>query len=279
LNGDDVVKRWAVPIVVTLIGAMTAGPIVGLLAGILAALVWPPLAEWWNTHRYLQAVARQDRFLEEYDVCAVSPVDYERMRLATWGETDPSKAFLLDRKTMRKAKLTYPTKAKTEADKKARWDQEEERRRSLGFPSQSMRREYQAEWPYYKPHYEHLKSGIKVRTCWLCDQNNAEQDQSHREIWERVEHEEAEEKAKSDSADALFCIGEIPPANTLRCEEAEQFYARLKSKYTELHAATAASDWKGRAAINDGHSLILRRINAARACGKYGPCTVHTSTA
>jgi hypothetical protein len=78
------------------------------------------------------------------------------------------------------------------ADKKAAWDNEEERRRSLGFPSQSVRRDYKAEWPYYKPHYQHLKEGIKVASCWLCDQNNAEQDQRHREIWGRLEREEAE---------------------------------------------------------------------------------------
>jgi hypothetical protein len=119
LEGLHVLKQWMVPIVAASIGAMMSGPIVGLLAGILAALVWPSLYEWWHTRRYMQAVERQEKFLEEYDVCAISSADYERFFLATIGETDPSKAFLLDRKTMRKAKLTYPTKAKTEADKKA----------------------------------------------------------------------------------------------------------------------------------------------------------------
>ena len=59
------VKRWAVPVVVALIGAIMGGPIVGLLAGILAALVWPPFADWWHTRRYLRAVERQEKFLEE----------------------------------------------------------------------------------------------------------------------------------------------------------------------------------------------------------------------
>jgi hypothetical protein len=192
LEGDHVVKQWAVPIVVAVIGAMLGGPIVGLLAGILAALVWPSLSGWWIFRRYARAIEMQNKFLEEYDVCAISPADYEGMRLATLGETDPNTAVLLDRKAIREAKLIYPTKAKTAADKKAAWDNEEERRRSLGFPSQSVRRDYKAEWPYYKPHYQHLKEGIKVTSCWLCDQNNAEQDQQHREIWGRVEREEAE---------------------------------------------------------------------------------------
>ena len=39
------VKQWAVPISVALICATMGGPIVGLLAGILAALVWPPFAD------------------------------------------------------------------------------------------------------------------------------------------------------------------------------------------------------------------------------------------
>ena len=60
----------------------------GLLAGILAALVWSPLSEWWCTGRYLQAAERQEKFLEEYDVCAVSPADepnkrFRRLQLAT----------------------------------------------------------------------------------------------------------------------------------------------------------------------------------------------------
>jgi hypothetical protein len=152
-------------------------------------------------------VERQDKFLEEYDVCAVSTADCERLRLAALGETDPGKAFLMDRKTLRKAKLTNPTKAKTAADRKNAWDKEEERRRSLGFPSQNVRRDYEAEWPLYKPHYQHLKAGIKVETCWLCDQNNAGQDQRHLELMAKLERDQAEAKAKIDSADALFCIG------------------------------------------------------------------------
>src|SRR4051812_5730505 len=112
------VKQWPVPIIVAVIGAMTGGPIVGLLAGILAALVWPALSGWWLSRRYAQAVGRQDKFLEEYDVCAVSPADYEMLLLGTLGETDPGKAFLMDRKTLRKAKRIYPTKAKTAADRK-----------------------------------------------------------------------------------------------------------------------------------------------------------------
>ena len=266
-------NRWMMPIVVALIGAILGGPIVGLLAGILAALVWPPLTKWWHTRRYLQAVERQDKFLEEYDVCAVSPADYERFRLATWGETDPSKAFLMDRKTLRHAKLSYPTYAKTAADRKAVVDKEEDRRRRLGLLTQEEARNYKVAWPYFKPHYEHLKSGIKVPSCWLCDQNTEEQDRSHLEIWGRAEREDAEEKAKNDSATALFCFNELPPANSIKCEEAEQFYTKLKLKYSELRAA--CTDWKDRQPINEGYSLILGRINAARACGKYGPCTVH----
>jgi hypothetical protein len=99
------VKQWAVPIFVALIGALMGGPIAGLLAGILAALVWPSLSGWWLSRRFEQLVERQTKFLEEYDVGAVSTDDYERMTLATWGETDPSKAFLMDRKAMRKLKL------------------------------------------------------------------------------------------------------------------------------------------------------------------------------
>ena len=274
-KGDDMVMRWAVPIIAALIGGTTNGWIIGLLAGILAALVWPPLAEWWTTNRYLKLVERQNEFLERYDVCAVSPADYERMLLATWGETDPSKAFLLDRKTMRKAKLAYPTKAKTEADRKDRFDKEEERRRRLGFPSQNVRRDYKADWPLYKPHYKHLKAGIKIETCWLCDQYTLEQNASHLEMLERLEREEDEEKAKIDAADTLFCIGEIPPAKTLRCEDAEQLYERLKVKYAELRAADC--NWKDMAAISEGYSLILSRINDARACGTYGLCTVHVA--
>ena len=197
LEGDVMVYRWAVPISVALGSAMIAGPIVGLLVGILTALVWPPLAEWWNTRGYLQAVDRQSKFLEEYDVCAVSPADYEKMFLAVLGETDPSKAFLMDRKTMRQARRIFPTKAKTKADKKILWDKEEERRRSLGFPSQSQQRDFKAESPLYKPHYQHLKTGIRVATCWLCDQNTAEQDQRHFEIWSQVERDEAEERGKA----------------------------------------------------------------------------------
>ncbi len=266
-------KRWAIPIVVTLIGAITGGPIIGLLAGILAALVWSPLAQWWTSRGYLKAVKRQINFLEKYDVCSISPSDYERLLLATLGETDPSKAFLMDRKTIRNAKLAYPTKAKTDADRRDLFDKEEERRRRLGFPSQNIIRDFKAEHPYYKPHHQHLKDNIKVENCWLCDQNNAEQNRSHREIWDRYEREESDEKAKNDAANALFRIGEIPASNTLRCEEAENFYVKLKIKYDELRSASP--NWKDSAAIKDYYFLILNRINAARACGKYGPCTVH----
>lgn len=269
------VKRWAIPIVVTLIGAAMGGPIVGVLAGILAALVWPLLTAFWQFQRYLQLIERQEKFLEEYDVYAVSPAEHQGFFLATLGETDPGKAFLMDRKAIRMAKLAYPTKAKTAADRKALWDKEEERRLTLGFPSQNTRRDYQAEWPYHKPHYRHLKAGIKVATCWLCDQDTADQDQTHLEIWSRFEREEAEEKAKDDSAKALFNIGEIPPANTLRCEEAEQLYAKLKLKYAELHGVAAEADLNERGRIYDAYFLIQGRINAARACGKYGPCTIH----
>jgi hypothetical protein len=191
------VKRWLVPMVVALVCVAVAGPVVGLLAGILAALVWPPFTMWWDVRRYQQAVERQSKFLEEYDVCAVSTADYESLVLATWGDTESGKAVLLDRKALRKAESLYPTKAKTAADKKAIYDKEEERRLGLGFPSQSVRRDFKSEWPLYKPHYQHLKSGLKVETCWLCDQDSDEANQRHLEIWSRVEREGAEQNTIS----------------------------------------------------------------------------------
>ena len=179
LEGEHVVSQWVIPIIVALIGAATGGPIVGLLAGIFVALIWPRLSEWWHTRRYLQAIERQEKFLEEYDVCAVSPADYERFLLAILGETDPNKALLMDRKTMRLARGLYPTKAKTAADKKAAWDAEEDRRRTLGLPTQEEARKPGVDARYYKPHYQHLKAGIKVPSCLLCDQNTEEMDRRH----------------------------------------------------------------------------------------------------
>jgi hypothetical protein len=132
------VQRWAIPIIAALIGGIAGGPIIGLLTGILAALVWPPFSKWWTTRRYLQLVERQTEFLKEYDVGSISPDDYEMMLRATFYETDPNTAFLMDSKAMRKAKLAYPTKAKTEAEKKERFNKEEERRQRLGFPSQTV---------------------------------------------------------------------------------------------------------------------------------------------
>jgi hypothetical protein len=76
---------------------------------------------------------------------------------------------------------------------------------------------------YYKPHYQHLKEGIKVPSCLLCDRNNEWLDQRHLEIWGRVE----EEDAKYDAALALFGFEELPPPKTIRCEEAEPQSGRM----------------------------------------------------
>lgn len=250
--------------------------VIGLLACILAALVGPRLVVWWLTRRYMRAADRQEKFLEEYDVCAVSPADYERFLLGILGPDDP-KAFLMNRKALRLAKSLYPTKAKTAADRQAAWDQEEDRRRRLGLPTQQEARDLKVVGRYYKPHYEHLKAGIKVPSCLLCDLNNEEMDRSHLEIWGRAEREEEEERAKYNAALALFGFKELPPPKTIRCEEAELLYAKLKSKYSELHGA--ATDYADKGRIIDGHSLVLGKINAARACGKYGPCTKHVPRA
>jgi hypothetical protein len=175
-----------------LVGAAAGGPIVGILAGILAALIWPRLSEWWHTKRYLQAIERQEKFLEEYDVYAVSSADYMSFRSAVFGETDPSKALLMDRRAMRLAKRLYPTKAKTAADKKSAWDAEEDRRRRLGLPTQEEARNPGVAARYYKPHYQHLKAGIKDPSCLLCDRNNEEMDRHHLEIYGRAEQEAAD---------------------------------------------------------------------------------------
>jgi hypothetical protein len=90
-----------------------------------------------------------------------------------------------------------------------------------------------------------------------------------------AEQDEIEAKMTYDEAIALFGFKELPPPNTIRCEEIEQFNAKLWSKYNQLNAAT--SDRKASATVNAGLSLISKRIRAAGACGKYGPCTIHVS--
>lgn len=185
------VKRWAAPIIATLVGCIWDGAIIGLLSGILTALIWPPLADWWKTRRFLNLVKIQDRFVEEYDVHPIPQYNLDQMLFVA---CDSRKDFLLYKEEMRKVKAITPTKLKAAAERKELFDKEESRRKRLGFPSQSMRRDHKVSWPYNIPHYQHLKEGVKFETCWLCDQNNAEQDKLHDEIWGNFEREEAAEK-------------------------------------------------------------------------------------
>jgi hypothetical protein len=137
--------------------------------------------------------------------------------------------------------------------------------------------------------------------------NNAPRQQQYLAWWRHQmdlarEQEEIEAKMTYDAAIALFGFEESPPPppNTLRCEEVKQFDDKLRSKCKELNAlttrqkATAVNsvadhlvsmydeigdketfDRKTTAAISRGYGLISKRISDARACGKYGPCTIH----
>ena len=64
-----------------------------------------------------------------------------------------------------------------------------------------------------------------------------------------------------DEAIALFGFKELPPPNTIRCEEIEQFNTKLWSKYNELNAATSdrtASATINREPFGNAHSCCLR---------------------
>jgi hypothetical protein len=92
-----------------------------------------------------------------------------------------------------------------------------------------------------------------------------------------AERKEVEAKMRYDAAAALFGFKELPPPNSIRCEEAAQFRDKLQSKYNELHAAI--TEWRDRAALMAARTLIWERIEAARACGKYALCTIHAPKA
>jgi hypothetical protein len=99
-----------------------------------------------------------------------------------------------------------------------------------------------------------------------------------------AEREEIKAKMTYDAAIALFGFKELSlPLDSISCEEAERLYAQLKSRSKELEAAAKPdgnirnTDWKAITTMRVADGLISKRIREATACGKYRPCTIHST--
>lgn len=80
-----------------------------------------------------------------------------------------------------------------DAEQKAKYNEEDERRRLLGLPSQLESRDHlEMAKRFGRAHYQHLKSKTKHDNCLYCYKNKPDYDEFHFRIWQREEQEEAD---------------------------------------------------------------------------------------